>query len=194
MKHRAEGVSLRDGARGVGGPPGRHAAVRSDDELETSPYDVADTASWRSRHLGRMLLTVSAVLALGVTVPEAISYWHLRTELQLQELMVVVTFAIGLWSILASCPPQEVSVDGSVLRVRGPGVDDSFDLADALQRVELSGDPRKRRWSVTLGRLDDRELVLTRRDVSPVQLDPIVRHHRFVAERRREREWARLGL
>jgi hypothetical protein len=167
--------------------------VPTDDDLAPA-YVVPVAASWRSRHLGRIVLTVAAVLALGVTVPEAVAYWHARTEAALQELMVVVTFAIGLWSILASCPPQEVSLRGSVLRVRGPGVDDSFDLGDALQRVELSGDPRKRRWSLTLGRLDDRELVLTRRDVNPGQLDPVVRYHRTVAERRRDREWARLGL
>ena len=193
MKHRAEAVVLHDGARGGGRAPGRHAAPM-EDEASLRPDDVPETASWNSRHLGRRLLTIAAFAALVMTVPEAIGYWHLRSEEQLQELMVVVTFAIGLWSILASCPPQVVSLDGSLLRVRGPGVDACFDLADALQRVEVSTRWHQWGWSLTLARLDHRDLVLTRRDVNRAELDRIVRHYREVAERRRAEEWFRLGL
>ena len=193
MKHRADAVVLDDGARGGGRAPGRHAAP-SEEACLPRPDDVPETATWNSRSLGRRLLTVAAFAALAMTVPEAIAYWHARTVEQLQELMVVVTFAIGLWSILASCPPQVVTLDGSTLRVLGPGIDASFDLADALQRVEVRTGWRQWRWSLTLARLDHRDLVLTRRDVDRAQLDRAVRHYREVAERRRAEEWSRLGL
>jgi hypothetical protein len=194
MKHRADVVALDDGARGLGHAPGKHVAPARDDVTEAAPEDVLDQAHWRRRHLGRTMLGVAAITALGVTVPEAVTYWHVRSPEVLQDLMVRVTFAIGLWSILASCPPQQVTLRGSVLRVHGPGVEETFDLADALQRVEVSGRAGKRDWQLRFGRPDDRDLVLTRRDVDSAALDPVVRHHRRVAERRRHREWARLGL
>jgi hypothetical protein len=194
MKHRADVVALDDGARGLGHAPGKHVAPARDDATESAPEDVLDQARWRRRHLGRTLLGVAAIGALALTVPEAVGYWHLQSPERLEGLMVRVTFAIGLWSILVSCPAQQVTLRGSVLGVHGPGLAETFDLADALQRVELSGRAGKRDWQLRFGRPDDRDLVLTRRDVDSKALDPVVRHHRRVAERRRHRAWARLGL
>ena len=194
MKHRADTVALDDGARGVGRAPGKHVAPVEDDVLGPSPEGVLDTALWRGRHLGRWLLVVAAFAALAITVPEVVTYWRAQSVDNLQQLMVVVTFAIGLWSILASCPPRQVRLDGSMLGVRGQGLDEVFDLADALQRVELSGRPDKRDWKLSFGRPDRPDVVLTRRDVDAVALDVVVRHHRALAERRRHHEWARLGI
>jgi hypothetical protein len=194
MKHRADVVALDDGARGVGRAPGRHTAPRVDDVVPPTPPDVLDEAFWRRRHAGRTLLTVAAFAAVALTVPRAITYWQVRSTENLQELTVVITFAIGLFSILTSCPPPEVTLQGHALLVRAPGLDEAFDLTDALQRVELSGRPGKRDWELRFGRPDDRDVVLRRRDVDSLRLEPVVRHHRGLAERRRHREWARLGL
>lgn len=194
MKHRADTVALDDGVRGVGRAPGRHAAPVPDVAVEPEPAAVLDQAHWRRRHLGRSLLGLATCAALALTVPRAVAYWHERSPEHLQELMVLVTFAIGLLSILTSCPPQQVTLSGSMLTVHGPGLDESFDLGDGLQRVELSGRAGKRDWRLRFGRPDDRDVVLTRRDVDSPRLDPVVRHHRSLAVQRRHREWARLGL
>jgi hypothetical protein len=194
MKHRADTVALDDGARGVGHAPGRHAVVEPEEPLELPLEGALGHGEWRGRSLGRAVLGVAAVAALGPIVPAAVTYWHGRADDQLEVLMVVVTFALGLWSILVSCPPQLVTLRGSTLRVHGPRVEETFDLADALLRVELSGRPGRRDWRLRLGRPDDRDLVLARRHVDSATLDLVVRHHRGLAERRRHREWARLGL
>jgi hypothetical protein len=194
MKHRADTVALDDGARGVGRAPGRHIAPRSDELAEPLLPDVLDQAQWCRRHSGRTILTVAAFLGLALTVPAALAYWRSRTTEDLQDLMVVVTFAIGLWSIVTSCPPRRVTLRGSRLSVLDMGVEETFDLADALQRVQLSGRPGKRDWQLRFGRPDDRDVVLTRRDVDSMRIEHVVRHHRSLAERRRHQEWARLGL
>ena len=194
MKHRADTVALDDGARGVGRAPGRHVAPVHDEVEPVALQDVLEQAQWHRRHAGRTLLTVAAFLALALTVPAVLAYWRSRSTEDLQDLMVVVTFAIGLWSIVTSCPPQQVTLRGSRLSVLDMGVEKTFDLGDALQRVELSGRPGKRDWQLRFGRPDDRDVVLSRRDVDSVRLEPVVRHHRSLAERRRHQEWARLGL
>jgi hypothetical protein len=194
MKHRADAVALDDGARGVGRAAGKHVAPTPDEVAEPLPPEVLDQAEWRRRHLGRTLLTLAAFAATALTVPKAVTYVQAQSPEHLQELAVVVTFAIGLFSILTSCPPQRVSLRGQVLAVHGPGLEETFDLGDGLQRVEISGRAGKRDWQLRFGRPDDRDVVLTRRDVDSVLLEPVVRHHRCLAERRRHREWARLGL
>ena len=127
-------------------------------------------------------------------VPAGVHYWQMRTDERMQMLVAAATFAIGMWSILASRRPQVVCLSGSMLTVRGRQVDETFDLADFLQRVELSGNPRKMRWSLRLARVDNTDLVLGRHDVDAIQLDPIVRYYRDLAERRRSKQWDMLGL
>ena len=150
---------------------------------------------WRARHLGRMVVTSLAAASLLAAMPTAAYFfWHAPTLERMQVLLGMITLDMGLSMLLAARRPLEVTLLGSLLTVTDRGVSQTFDLADALQRVELSGDPDQRDWALTLARVDDLDLVIGRRDVDAVQLDPIVRYHRDVAERRRDRQWAMLGL
>lgn len=155
---------------------------------------IPSNATWKSRHLGRTVLSIVTAAALMATIPAGVYYWQMRTDERMHLFITVATFAIGLWAILSSRRPQVVTLNGSLLTVRGRRADETFDLADALQRVELSGQPRKLRWSLALARVDKSELVLGPRDVDAIQLDPIVRYYRELAERRRARQWYWLGL
>jgi hypothetical protein len=169
--------------------PGRH--VRPPLPAPQIPTKV----SWRSRPVGRLVLTSLAALSLLAAMPAAAYlFWQAPSQGRMQLMLGMMTLDLGLSMLLAARKPLEVTLLGSLLTVTDRGVSQTFDLADALQRVQLSATPEHRGWSLTLGRADDCDLVLRRRDVDPVQLDPIVRYHRDVAERRLDRQWAMLGL
>src|SRR5690349_3588028 len=42
-------------------------------------YVIPETASWKSRHLGRTLLAISTVAAFMAVIPAAVHYWQMRT-------------------------------------------------------------------------------------------------------------------
>jgi hypothetical protein len=169
--------------------PGRH--VRPPMPVPQIPTRV----EWRAHHLGRLVITSLAAGSLLAAMPTAAYFfWHAPTLERMQVLLGMITLDIGLSMLLAARRPLEITLLGSLLTVTDKGVSQTFDLADALQRVELSAGPDQRGWALTLARVDDCDLVIGRRDVDPVQLDPIVRYHRDVAERRRDRQWAMLGL
>ncbi len=156
---------------------------------------IPDTVKWRAHHRVRTVLTALAAATLLAAMPTAAYfYWRAPTYERVQVLLGMMTLDLGLSMLLASRRPLEVTLRGSLLTVTDRMVAQTFDLADALQRVELSGDPSERGWTLTIARADDCDLVLGRRDVDAAQLDPIVRYHRDVAERRRDRQWAALGL
>jgi hypothetical protein len=207
MRHRAEtlerviatrssgtAIALPAGAS-AGSParsseaPGRHARP------PLPAPQIPTRVSWRSRPAGRLMVTSLAALSLLAAMPAAAYlFWQAPTQDRLQVMLGMMTLDLGLSMLLAARRPLEVALLGSLLTVTDRGVSQTFDLADALQRVELSAEPDHRAWTLTLGRADDRDLVLRRRDVDPAQLDPIVRYHRDVAERRLDRQWAMLGL
>jgi hypothetical protein len=207
MKHRADtldrvmamrssgaAIALPAGAS-AGSPapsieaPGRHARPPL-----PAPH-IPTRVNWRSRRAGRLLVTSLAALSLVAAMPAAAYlFWRAPTQDRMQVMLGMMTLDLGLSMLLAARRPLEVTLLGSLLTVTDRGVSETFDLADALQRVELSAEPDDRGWSLTLGRADDRDLVLQRRDVDALQLDPIVRYHRDVAERRLDRQWAMLGL
>ena len=87
-----------------------------------------------------------------------------------------------------------VSLTGSILEVHNTGGSERFDLADALQPVDLVGDPRTSHWAVLLHRSNGTTLVLRRNDVEALELDPIVRHYRNVATQRFIDREARFNL
>ncbi len=170
-------------------PGGRHA------HPPVQAPEIPAAVQWRARRLSRTIVTALAAAALLAAMPTAAYFfWRAPSFDRVQVLLGMITLDMGLSMLLASRRPLEVTLRGSLLTVTEREVAQTFDLADALQRVELSGDPRQRTWTLTLARADERDLVLGRRDVDAVQLDPIVRYHRDVAERRLDRQWAMLGL
>ena len=71
-----------------------------------------------------------------------------------------------------------------MLTVRNSSGSERFDLADGLQPVDVVGQPRSSGWALLLHRANNTSVVLRRRDVDAVALDPIVRHYRAIAEQR----------
>jgi hypothetical protein len=207
MKHRADTLErqrvMRSSGSAIALPAG--AAAGSSDRRQEGPGrhvrpplpapQIPTRVEWRARRLGRVVVTSLAAASLLAAMPTAAYFfWHAPTFERMQLLLGMITLDVGLSMLLAARRPLEVTLLGSLLTVTDRGVSQTFDLADALQRVELSADPDQRGWALTLARADDCDLVIGRRDVDPVQLDPIVRYHRDVAERRRDRQWAMLGL
>jgi hypothetical protein len=194
MKHRADTLEPMTTAP-EGTPSAKHALPEDQAPGGALPdHLIPANATWKSRRLGRTLLSVLTAAALVAVVPAAAYYWQMRTDERMKVLVAVAMLAMGLWALLASRRPQRVTLHGSLLTVKGRTLTDTFDLADGMQRVELSGDPRKSRWTLTLGRTDSSDVVLTGRDVDAIAVDPIVRHYRDLAERRRAQRWAMLGL
>lgn len=193
MKHRAEMLDPT-AAPGTGTGKHQHQSAPEAAEVGTPAHLIPASATWRSRRLGRRILATLTVLASVAVVPSAAYYWQLRTTQRLEVLIGVALLAVSLWAMLASRRTQQVSLRGSLLTVDGGRTSETFDLADGIQPVELVGDPRKGRWLLTLTRGDGSAVVLGRRDVDARQVDPIVRHFRDLAERRRAQRWTMLGL
>ena len=95
-----------------------------------------------------------------------------------------IAVVVGLWALLIASTPQVVSLRGSVLTIRNSSGTERFDLADGLQPVDMIGQPRSSGWALLLHRSNNTSVVLRRRDVDAVTLDPIVRHYRAMAEQR----------
>jgi hypothetical protein len=131
-----------------------------------------------------------AAACLGATAL-AVRYAEVRSSDNAIALAVGVAVIVGLWALLIASAPQVVTLSGSVLTVKNSRGVESFDLADGLQPVDLVGAPGRSRWALLLHRADGSTLVLRRRDVDSTVLDPVVRHHRRIAERSRADRQAR---
>jgi hypothetical protein len=154
---------------------------------------VPDTARWRASHLPRVLAgTVLAMAALG-TSALIVRYAQSRTGDDLVSLAIGVGVVVVLWAVLIASTPQVVTLRGPVLTVHNTGGSDQFDLADALQPVDVVGDPRTSHWAVLLHRPHSTTIVLRRNDVIASELDPIVRHYRRIAEQRHAERDARFS-
>jgi hypothetical protein len=207
MKHRADTLGTAQGGQverpveGQVGGPGRGDADGTGDatayaggQAPVPPHLVPASATWRSRHLLRGLFTAAATCAVLAVVPTTVWAWRTPGEQRLRIELAVVLLALGLCSLLASRQRQVVTLRGSSVTVASHRGTESFDLADCMQSVELSGDPRQAGWSIVLHRADGSSLVLGRRDVDAIAVDPIVRHFRHLAEKRRAQRWVMLGL
>ena len=125
-----------------------------------------------------LLLAVAGTSALGLRYAET------RGSDEFLSVVVGIAVVVGLWALLIASTPQVVSLRGSMLTVRNSSGSERFDLADGLQPVDVVGQPRSSGWALLLHRSNNTSVVLRRRDVDAVALDPIVRHYRAIAEQR----------
>jgi hypothetical protein len=142
------------------------------------------TASWRAGHGYRMFSASLLVLAVAGTSALGLRYASHHTPSEFLALVVGIAIVVALWALLIASTPQVVSLRGSVLTVRNSSGSERFDLADGLQPVDVVGQPRSSGWALLLHRSNNTSVVLRRRDVDAVALDPIVRHYRVIAEQR----------
>jgi len=162
-------------------------------EAEAEAAPVPHTARWRASHGPRMLAGVLLVLAVGGTSALGLDYQQHPGNDQLLSLVIGIIVVVGLWAMLIASTPQVVSLRGSVLTIHNSSGTERFDLADGLQPVDVVGEPHSSKWALVLHRDNRTSLVLRRRDVDAVQLDPIVRHYRAIAHRKYSERQARFS-
>lgn len=142
------------------------------------------TAQWKASHGPRIFAATLLLLAVAGTSALGLEYAQTHETDQLISVVIGVGVVVGLWALLIASTPQVVSLRGSVLTVRNSSGSVRFDLADGLQPVDVVGEPRSSHWALLLHRPNNTSVVLRRRDVDAVALDPIVRHYRSLAEQR----------
>jgi hypothetical protein len=142
------------------------------------------TAQWRAGHTPRIFAAALLLLAVGGTSALGLRYAETRSPDEFLSVVLGLAVVVGLWGLLIASTPQVVSLRGSVLTVRNSSGTERFDLGDGLQPVDLIGQPRGSGWALLLHRSNNTSVVLRRRDVDAVTLDPIVRHYRALAQQR----------
>lgn len=158
------------------------------------PVEIPQTAEWRASHFPRVFTGGLLGTSIAGTTALAIRYAQNRTSDDFVSLVIGLAVVVILWALMIASTPQVVTIKGSVLTVRNTGGENSFDLADGLQEVDVVGNPRTSHWAVLLHRPNSTSVVLRRHDVVAAELDPIVRHYRMVAERRFAERNARFSL
>jgi hypothetical protein len=149
-----------------------------------SPGSIPATAQWKAGHGPRMFAASLLLLAVAGTSALGLRYTQTRGSDEFLSTVVGIAVVVGLWALLIASTPQVVSLRGSILTVRNSSGSERFDLADGLQPVDVVGQPRSSGWALLLHRPNNTSVVLRRRDVDAVALDPIVRHYRAIAEQR----------
>jgi len=162
--------------------------------VERPATGIPDTARWRASHLPRTVAAATLVMAVLGTSALGVRYAQTRASDDLVSLAIGLGVVVVLWAVVIASTPQVVSLRGSVLTVHRTGGEASFDLADALQPVDVVGNARTSHWAVLLHRPNSTTVVLRRNDVTASELDPIVRHYRMVAEQRHIERDARFNL
>ncbi|MET0840351.1 MAG: hypothetical protein ABWY19_16345 [Marmoricola sp.] len=141
-------------------------------------------AHWKASHGPRVFAAAMLLFAVAGTSALALRYAETRGSEEFVSLVVGVGVVVALWALLIASTPQVVSLRGSLLTVRNSSGSECFDLADGRQSVDVVGEPRSSQWALLLHRPNNTSVVLRRRDVDAVALDPIVRHYRALADQR----------
>jgi hypothetical protein len=174
-----EGDELTDAPEGDEGP----VEVRQDAAI-LSPAALPTSVQWKASHAPRVFAAAMLLFAVAGTSALGLRYAETRESDELISLFIGVGVIVALWALLIASTPQVVSLRGSVLTVRNSSGSERFDLADGLQPVDVVGEPRSSQWALLLHRSNNTSVVLRRRDVDAVALDPIVRHYRALADKR----------
>jgi hypothetical protein len=142
------------------------------------------SVQWKASHGPRVFAAALLLFAVAGTFALGMQYAQTREADEFVSVVIGVGVVVGLWALLIASTPQVVSLRGSVLTVRNSSGSERFDLADGLQPVDVVGQPRSSQWALLLHRSNNTSVVLRRRDVDAVALDPIVRHYRAMADQR----------
>lgn len=154
---------------------------------------VPDSASWEASHLPRNIAGTLLALAVLGTSGLGVRYAQSLASDDFVSLVVGLVVGVVLWGVMIASTPQVVSLEKSILTVANTGGSERFDLADALQSVDLVGNPRTSHWAVLLHRPNDTTIVLRHADVLASELDPIVRHYRSIVDQRYSERQARFN-
>ena len=148
------------------------------------PTGVPSSVQWKASHAPRVFAAAMLLFAVAGTSALGLRYAESRSADEFISVVIGVGVVVALWALLIASTPQVVSLRGSILTVRNSSGSERFDLADGLQPVDVVGEPRSSQWALLLHRSNNTSVVLRRRDVDAVALDPIVRHYRAMAAQR----------
>jgi hypothetical protein len=159
----------------------------------TAPRSLPTTVQWKAGHTPRVFAAALLLFAVAGTSALGLRYAETRGSDEFISVVIGIGVVVGLWALLIASTPQVVSLRGSILTVRNSSGSERFDLADGLQPVDVIGEPRSSQWALLLHRANNTSVVLRRRDVDAVALDPIVRHYRAMADQRYSDRQARFS-
>ena len=148
------------------------------------PAGLPNSVQWKASHGPRIFAAAMLLFAVAGTSALGLRYAESRSADEFISVVIGVGVVVALWALLIASTPQVVSLRGSILTVRNSSGSERFDLADGLQPVDVVGEPRSSQWALLLHRSNNTSVVLRRRDVDAVALDPIVRHYRAMAAQR----------
>jgi hypothetical protein len=148
------------------------------------PAGLPNSVQWKASHGPRIFAAAMLLFAVAGTSALGLRYAETRGSDEFISVVIGIGVVVALWALLIASTPQVVSLRGSILTVRNSSGSERFDLADGLQPVDVVGEPRSSQWALLLHRPNDTSVVLRRRDVDAVALDPIVRHYRDLAAQR----------
>ena len=148
------------------------------------PAGLPNSVQWKASHGPRVFAAAMLLFAVAGTSALGLRYAESRSTDEFISVVIGVGVVVALWALLIASTPQVVSLRGSILTVRNSSGSERFDLADGLQPVDVVGEPRSSQWALLLHRSNNTSVVLRRRDVDAVALDPIVRHYRAMAAQR----------
>lgn len=139
---------------------------------------------WKASHGPRVFAAAMLLFSVAGTFALGMRYAETRGTNEFISVVIGVGVVVALWALLIASTPQVISLRGSILTVRNSSGSERFDLADGLQPVDVVGEPRSSQWALLLHRPNNTSVVLRRRDVDAVALDPIVRRYRALADQR----------
>lgn len=141
---------------------------------------------WTERTATRMIggaLIAVVLIGMGVSLAIAIST---RSVISGSIVVACAVVLVVLWSTMLGAGVTTVTLKDGRLKVRQQGELHTFDLADPMRRVELVGSPDDSAWRLLLETPGGGVVELSRAQVNPEELHPVVAHYRAIAQRNRE--------
>ncbi len=154
--------------------------------LRTARADILEHGSWRRSSPARRLTGLLLLAALLATVALGYVAFDTRSSDDMVLAIVAAMLTTALWAIMATSKPMEVELQGPLLTVRHNGTEETFNLANPFQRVEIRGALGSPTWALVIRRENGSEVVIGSRTVPPAEMHPVVMYHRAKADARRD--------
>jgi hypothetical protein len=154
--------------------------------LRSPRPDILEHGTWKRSSPGRRVAGLLLLVALVATVGFGLVAAESRSNEDLVVAIVAAMLTTALWAMMATSKPMEVDLRGPLLTVRHDGIEETFNLANPFQRVEIRGSLGSPTWTLVIGRENGTEVAIGSRTVPPAEMHPVVMYHRAKADSRRD--------
>lgn len=144
-------------------------------------YRIPHEARWKSRHRARTLIGLLSLPLVAGAAGAGYYAYSIGSVEYIPLAAAPALLVVGIWGAMVNTTPTVTTLVGSRVTVLHDGVTDEFDLANPDQAIEVTHDAQDVKWKVTLERIDGSRLVLTRKDVPPVDFMLVLLHYRQIA-------------